>query len=1060
MSSTTVATLTLGANDSGEVGGVISQPGGGVLSLVHSGSGTTKLAGVHTYTGLTTIRAGALKILENGSIVSNVVVKNDANLGGKGNPLGNVKVEEGGSWTPGLSPGIQTIPNDVSLTGSVLEVELNGNVVGVQYDQIQIQGAGHTVTLGGAQLNVLLGFTPAVNDAFTIILADAGSSVAGTFSDSDGNVLAEDAKFEAGGWWFRINYAAGDGNDVVLTVLSRASDFSDAPASYGAANHLLGTLRLGEVVDAELDSATVDGDADTDDGVEFGSLMIGQSDASMSVLVTNTAGRASYINAWIDFNQDGDFDPNEQIASGVLVSGTDNVLHLFNIPADATIGETVARVRVSSVEGLSATGSATNGEVEDYTVTIQSNLDFGDAPGSQTSLIADGPRHIIGGPVLGSSVDTETQDTNLEGFETGDFSALPWRSGGAAPWTITSADKSGGVYSARAGAIADQQDSSLEVTLDIVMDGTVQFDRKTSSQASDFLVFWIDDVFMNKWWGVDSSFTRESFPITAGRHKFAWAFITDPPDEGATGSDTAFLDGIVFPPHAQAVFPLDDTNQAADDEDGILFGEIQATAGGHAFVRVDVSNASAETKLDAWIDFDGNGRFSDAGEQIFANQAVVNGRNRLEFTLPTGVTAIDTYARFRVSTAGNLAPIGLAADGEVEDHPVTLVPARAPVAGTTTISLVGGDLVITGSAADDLLTVSTDLDYITIHDPTHVLNTAITFAYGNGTNTIRVPLVEFDGKVIINTAGGADRLTLDYGSGNFDRPIQFDGGGGESDQLLLQNATFNSKTISYLDATTGAIELTNNASLSYLNTELLSSSVDVDTLTFDLGDAASDALLRKHVGGGLLRLESNDATLSIFKPPTRLAINANGGDDQIRLDSDGARIAGGTVNFIENMQLFVDGGTGTNTLTIIDSTDTTPGAFTVTQDSISGSNLIGSGSTLRYNDIDQISIDAASANTHVIVNFDDLQPDVAVNFSTAATNSLTLRGSSPISDLDIEFSSLDAGRFLADGRQLSFSGVKGIFAELTASNTVLTFGDEAESIVALAASEDGTTFAN
>ena len=45
---------------------------------------------------------------------------------------------------------------------------------------------------------------------------------------------------------------------------------------------------------------------------------------------------------------------------------------------------------------------------------------------------------------------------------------------------------------------------------------------------------------------------------------------------------------------------------------------------------------------------------------------------RLLFTVTDHAASGDTYARFRLSTAGGLAPTGLAADGEVEDYRVTI----------------------------------------------------------------------------------------------------------------------------------------------------------------------------------------------------------------------------------------------------------------------------------------------------------------------------------------------------------------------------------------------------
>ncbi|MBI1371568.1 MAG: LEPR-XLL domain-containing protein [Phycisphaera sp.] len=83
-------------------------------------------------------------------------------------------------------------------------------------------------------------------------------------------------------------------------------------------------------------------------------------------------------------------------------------------------------------------------------------------------------------------------------------------------------------------------------------------------------------------------------------------------------------------------------------------------------------------KLDAWIDFNGDGSWGGPGEQVFDSVDLANGDNVLTFDVPSWAKAGTTYARFRLSSAGDLAPKGAAADGEVEDYAVTIVsPAWA-----------------------------------------------------------------------------------------------------------------------------------------------------------------------------------------------------------------------------------------------------------------------------------------------------------------------------------------------------------------------------------------------
>jgi hypothetical protein len=77
------------------------------------------------------------------------------------------------------------------------------------------------------------------------------------------------------------------------------------------------------------------------------------------------------LDAWIDFNIDGQWTmglPEQIFTTWGLAAGVN--VYTFNVPAAAVVGQTYARFRVSNLGGLSFTGYANNGEVEDYAVTI------------------------------------------------------------------------------------------------------------------------------------------------------------------------------------------------------------------------------------------------------------------------------------------------------------------------------------------------------------------------------------------------------------------------------------------------------------------------------------------------------------------------------------------------------------------------------------------------------------------------------------------------------------------------------------------------------------------
>ncbi|MDP7306087.1 MAG: GEVED domain-containing protein, partial [Roseibacillus sp.] len=108
----------------------------------------------------------------------------------------------------------------------------------------------------------------------------------------------------------------------------------------------------------------------------------------------------------------------------------------------------------------------------------------------------------------------------------------------------------------------------------------------------------------------------------------------------------------------------DDLDSASDDEDGITFTS-SISPGANATI---VAVSTMAGRLDAWIDFDQDGDWTDPGEQIFASVPVVGGPNNLNFLVPASASTGGTFARFRLSSGGSLSPEGAASDGEVEDY--------------------------------------------------------------------------------------------------------------------------------------------------------------------------------------------------------------------------------------------------------------------------------------------------------------------------------------------------------------------------------------------------------
>jgi uncharacterized repeat protein (TIGR01451 family) len=133
----------------------------------------------------------------------------------------------------------------------------------------------------------------------------------------------------------------------------------------------------------------------------------------------------------------------------------------------------------------------------------------------------------------------------------------------------------------------------------------------------------------------------------------------------------------------------DDANNT-DDEDGVTLVPL-LPIGQTTVVPVSIQNGSGF--LSAWFDWNVDGDFNDAGEQMVTAQAVAVGTVNLSITVPVGAVIGPTFARFRVCT-NNAAldncntPVGTVQSGEVEDYQFQV--GRTLTLRKTTLGGAGG----------------------------------------------------------------------------------------------------------------------------------------------------------------------------------------------------------------------------------------------------------------------------------------------------------------------------------------------------------------------------------
>ena len=502
-------------------------------------------------------------------------------------------------------------------------------------------------------------------------------------------------------------------------------DFGDAPdppyptllANDGARHVVVPGICLGSLIDAEFDGqpdATATGDdkanlAD-EEGVSFSAPIY----AGQSAPVTMSCSTAGIVSAWVDFDANGSWgDFGENVFAGWPV--TQGLNHAtFNVPSNAAIGNTYARFRFTTLPvAMTYTGLVANGEVEDYQIRIQEEeepeLDFGDAtdslliPGGYPTYLANnGARHaIVPGVFLGAAIDSEA-DGQPDGTATGDDNNPP--------------------------AGTDDEDG---VTLPAMLAAGSSVMIPVVASVPGFLNAWIDwnsdgdwadpgeQTFINAALGPGLNSLLLSVPLppafVAGGPQSRWRFTTysvavpaftgaetdgevedyevqleildfgDAPDPTyptllANGGachriPSVFYLGATAPdldPDGQATADATgDDNAGVDDEDGVF------VVAGAPLVRGDPSSVlgvicSTSGYLNAWLDFDGNGGWTDAGERIASDRAMPSGFTALVFGIPAAAQVGSVVGRFRLASAAGLSYTGLAADGEVEDHEFTI----------------------------------------------------------------------------------------------------------------------------------------------------------------------------------------------------------------------------------------------------------------------------------------------------------------------------------------------------------------------------------------------------
>jgi len=251
------------------------------------------------------------------------------------------------------------------------------------------------------------------------------------------------------------------------------------------------------------------------------------------------------------------------VNSSTINSGTDNLISHGELIEVEIVLENVGSEVASNIElSLSNINSDMYLNLVDQSVIV-SNLNVNQTIAETLSFYIDNNAPF--GHVFDLSVSMISENSNwestfnlsveslMENFSSGDFDEFLWEFSGNQNWIVDGNSFIGDSYSAKSGVIDHNMTSELSITMDIVEEGYISFDKMVScedvgSQTGnyyDYLAFYIDEVEQAKWAG-EISWSQNSFPVSIGERTFTWKYIKD--QAVTSGEDAAWIDNIIFPP--------------------------------------------------------------------------------------------------------------------------------------------------------------------------------------------------------------------------------------------------------------------------------------------------------------------------------------------------------------------------------------------------------------------------------------------------------------------------------------------------------------------------------
>ena len=161
-----------------------------------------------------------------------------------------------------------------------------------------------------------------------------------------------------------------------------------------------------------------------------------------------------------------------------------------------------------------------------------------------------------------------------------------WTNDATYPWVITDASANEGTYSIKSGNYnIGSSTSSIQITVDLVAEGTISFAARCSSEQTnptydwDYGTFYIDDVQQGDRFINSTTFESRSYDVEAGTHTFMWRYKKD--SSVNSNDDCFYVDNIMI---ASSSFVILEGSNYPAEEATITLNDLQPDT--HYMVKV------------------------------------------------------------------------------------------------------------------------------------------------------------------------------------------------------------------------------------------------------------------------------------------------------------------------------------------------------------------------------------------------------------------------------------------------------------------------------------------